>query len=126
MINTTPMLAAILALMLSTYSNADELTDAAEGLCDTVKTCALEAVAGQELTDELRQKMEPILEGNCAQMRSRVQVVPANDKLYQPAVGCLRSMASLSCPLLHNAGEIKTPECAEYDQLVKAAGTATP
>ena len=126
MINATPILPAILALMLSAYSSADDLTDAAEGLCDTIKTCALEAVAGQDLTDELRHKMDPILENNCAQMRSRVKVVPADDNLYQPAVGCLRSMESLSCPQLHNAGAIKTPECTEYDQLVKAANTTAP
>ena len=54
MTTPTPILAAILALMLSAYSSADELTDAAEGLCDTIRTCALEAVAGPDLTDELR------------------------------------------------------------------------
>ena len=122
MINATPILPAILALMLSGYCSADELTDAADGLCDTIKTCALDAVAGEDLTDELRQKMDPVLEANCADMRSRVQAVPVNHALYQPAVGCLRSMASLSCNLLHNMGEVKTPECAEYDRLVKAAG----
>ena len=126
MINATPILPAILALMLSGYSSADDLTDAAEGLCDTIRTCALEAVAGQDLTDELRHKMDPILANNCAQIRSRVQVVPANHELYQAAVGCLRSMESLSCPQLHNMSEIKTPECAEYDGLLKAADAATP
>jgi len=126
MINGTPILAAILALMLSGYSSADELTDAAECLCDAIKTCALEAVGGQELSDELRQQMGPVLENNCAEMRGRVQAVPANHKLYQPAVGCLRSMASLSCPQLHNASGLKTPECAEYDRLVKEASARTP
>jgi|GEM_PF-630132 hypothetical protein len=125
MINATPILPAILALVLSGYSSADELTDAADGLCDTIKTCAFEAVAGQDLTDELRQKMDPVLERNCADMLSRVQAVSASDKLYQPAVGCLRSMASLSCNLLHNMSQVKTPECAEYDRLVKAASTGT-
>lgn len=126
MINATRILAAILALTLSGYSVADDLTDAAEGLCDTIRTCALEAVAGADLTDELRQKMEPVLENNCAAMRSRVQAVPANHELYQQAVMCLRSMESLSCPQLQDAGELKTPECTEYDRLVKAAGAGTP
>jgi hypothetical protein len=67
-----------------------------------------------------------VLENNCAEIRSRVQAVPANHKLNQPAVGCLRSMASLSCPQLQNAGEVKTPECTEYDRLAKAASAATP
>jgi hypothetical protein len=121
-----PILTAILASMLSGYSIADDLTDAAEGLCDTIRTCALEAVAGQDLTDELRHKMEPVLENNCAAMRSRVQAVHANHELYQQAVMCLRSMESLSCPQLQDAGEVKTPECTEYDRLAKAAAAATP
>ena len=124
--NAIPILPAILALILSGYSSADELTDAVEGLCDTIRTCALEAVAGPDLTDELRQKMAPVLENNCAQIRSRVQAVPANHTLYQPAVGCLRSMASLGCAQLYDASEFKTPECTEYDRLVKAASASTP
>jgi len=106
---------------MSGYIGADELTDAAEGLCDTIKSCSLETVAGEDLTDELRETMDPVLEGNCAEVRSRVQAVSANPALYQPAVGCLRSLASLSCQMLHIAGEIKTPECAEYDRVVKAS-----
>ena len=70
--------------------------------------------------------MAPVLEKNCAEIRSRVKAVPADDNLYQPAVGCLRSMASLSCNLLHNMSQVKTPECAEYDRLAKAASTGTP
>ncbi len=126
MINPTPIRAAILALTLSAPNSADDLTDAAEGLCDTIKSCALEAVAGQGLTDQLRRKMVPVLENNCAQIRSRVQAVPGDDQLFQPSVACLRSMESLSCPQLHNAGEMKTPECAEYDRLAKAASDAKP
>ena len=125
MINSIQIPAAILALMLSGYSVADDLTDAAEGLCDTIKTCALEAVAGQDLTDELRTKMAPVMDNSCAEMRSQVQTVPPGHKLYQPAVGCLRSMASLSCPQLQNSGEVKTPACTEYDRLAKAASAVT-
>lgn len=124
--NTTIILAAILALTLGGYSSADELTDAAAGLCDAIKTCALEAVAGQDLSDEMRQQMDPVLEANCAAMSREVLSVPAGNQLYQPAVGCLRSMASLSCPHLHNASQFKTPECAEYDRLLKAASAVTP
>ena len=126
MSTATTILPAILALMLSTYSSADDLTDAAEGLCDTIKTCALEAVAGDDLTDQLRHNMAPVLENNCAQIRSQVQAVPANHELYQAAVGCMRSMESLTCPELQNSGEVKTPECAEYDRLVKVASAETP
>ena len=112
--------------MLSGYSSADELTDAAAGLCDAIKTCALEALAGQDISDELRQQIDPVLEANCADMSRQVLPVSASKQLYQPAVGCLRSMASLSCPHLQNASQFKTPECAEYDRLLKAASAAQP
>lgn len=124
MINATSLLSAIVLVMVSGYSAADDLTDAAEGLCDTIKTCALEAVAGQDLTDELQASMAPMLDNNCAKMSSQVKAVPPGHKLYQPAVGCMRSMASLSCAQLHNAGVIKTPECTQYEQLLNAANAA--
>lgn len=126
MINTKPILPAILALLLSGYCSADELTNAAQQLCERIKACTLEAVAGPDLTDNLRQQMEPVLEKNCAEMRNRVQAVPAKEKLHQPAVNCLRSMALLSCPQLYDSSEFKTPACAEYDRLANTAGAATP
>ena len=82
-------------------------------------------VAGRDLTDELRQDMAPVLENSCAEMRSQVQAVPPAT-IYQPAVGCLRSMASLSCQQLHNAGEVKTPECTEYDRQLKSSERHAP
>jgi hypothetical protein len=124
--NATTILPAMLALMLSGYSSADELTDAADGLCSAIKSCALEAVAGEDLSDELRQEMEPVLEANCNEMRSRVKTVSASQKIYQSAVSCLRSMTSLNCNLLHNMSQVKTAECATYDRLLKAASAVTP
>lgn len=85
--NAIPVLPAILVLTMGGYSSADELSDAAQGLCDTIRTCALEAVAGQDLTDELREKMTPTLDNACDSMRNQVQAVPIDHKLYQPAVG---------------------------------------
>ena len=124
--NATPILTAILALLLSGNSIADELADAANALCDTIKTCALETVGGPDLSEQLRQQMEPALENNCAQMRGRVQAVPSNHPLHQPAISCLHSMASLSCLQLYDSSEFKTPECMAYERLSKAASTMTP
>jgi hypothetical protein len=42
MIGVTPILPAILDLMSGKCSSADELTDVAEALCDTIKTFALD------------------------------------------------------------------------------------
>jgi hypothetical protein len=112
----TLVLPLVLALLLSGYSTADELTDAATELCDAIKTCALEAVAGANLSAEVRQMIEPVLQSNCAAITNQVVSVPASNPLYQSAVGCMRSMASLGCPNLQNASQFKTAECAEYDK----------
>jgi hypothetical protein len=121
--NAKLIVSAIMVFMLNGYSIADELTDATEELCDTIKSCALEAVAGPGLTEELQEEMAPVLENSCTDIRGRVQAVSANHSLFQPAVGCLRSMATLSCERLHNAGLVKTPECTEYDRLATPSQT---
>ena len=126
MTKLTPLVAAILALLLSGYSNADELTDAAAELCDTIKACAMEAVAGANLSAELQAMMEPVWQSNCAELSKQVLAVPASNPLYQPATACLSSMASLSCSMLYNMSQVKTAECAEYEKLLKAASGAQP
>lgn len=113
-------------VVVNSYAQADELTDAAQALCDSVKSCALEQVAQQDLTDEMREMMGPMLDNMCANMRSQVQSVPTNHKLYQPAVGCLRSMVSLDCQQMQDPGGVETPECTEYEELAKEAGEAIP
>lgn len=120
------ILPALLMMVVNGYAQADELTDAAQALCDSVKSCALEQVAQQDLTDEMRQMMGPMLDNMCANMRSQVQSVPTNHELYQPAVGCLRSMVSLDCQQMQNPEGVDTPECTEYEKLAKEAGEAGP
>lgn len=126
MITTRAILPALLMIMVNSYAQADELTDAAQALCDSVKSCALEQVAQQDLTDEMREMMGPMLDNMCANMRSQVQDVPVDHRLYQPAVGCMRSMVSLDCQQMQNPEGVKTPECTEYEQLAKEAGVAQP
>jgi hypothetical protein len=104
---------------------ADALTDAAQGLCDTIKTCALEQMTGQDMTEEVRQKMTPMLDDACADLRSQVQMVPTGHALYQPAVDCVRSMESLSCAQLQDAGRVTTPACNEYEELARKSGAAS-
>lgn len=120
------ILPALLMIMLNGYAQADELTDAAQALCDSVKSCALEQVAEEDLTEEIREMMGPLLDNMCLNMRSQIDSVPTNHKLYQPAVGCLRSMVSLDCQQMQDPEGVKTPECTEYEQLAKEAGAVQP
>jgi len=125
-ITTKAILPALLMIIISGYAQADELTDATQALCDSVKSCALEQVAQQGLTEEMQETMGPMLDNMCADMRSQVQSVPADHTLYKPAVGCLRSMVSLDCRQMQDPEAVKTPECTEYEQLAREAGAVKP
>ena len=122
MITTRILLPAVLACMFAGPAAADELTDAAQGLCDTVKSCVLEQVATQDLTAEMREMMAPMLENMCSKMRSQVKEVPVDHGLYKPAVGCMRSLESLTCDQLQSGEQASTPECTEYERLAQEAG----
>lgn len=126
MIASRAMLPTLVMIMAGAYAQADELTDAAQALCDSVKSCALEQVAQEDQTDEMRERMAPMLDNMCADIRSQVQSVPADHKLYQPAVGCMRSMVSLTCQQMQDPQSAKTPECMEYDELARRGAPAQP
>ncbi|MEM8563526.1 MAG: hypothetical protein AAGF57_14900 [Pseudomonadota bacterium] len=118
------LVSGALLLFIVGHSHADDLTDAARALCDSIKTCALEQVASQqELTDEVKQQMTPLLDNMCSSMHSQVADVPVDHPLYQPAVGCLRSMVSLDCQQMQSAAGIQTPECQEYHELATKSGS---
>ena len=123
MITTKMILPAALVFVINGYAHADELTDAAQALCDSVKTCALEQAAQQDLTPEMRESMGPMLDNMCENMRNQVQEVPADHKLYQPAVGCMRSMVSLDCQQMQDPARAATTECADYERLARESGT---
>tara|TARA_R110002124_G_scaffold266702_1_gene433666 strand:+ start:283 stop:660 length:378 start_codon:yes stop_codon:yes gene_type:complete len=117
--------ATAFSLLLAMPSlHADELADAAQALCEKVKSCAMAQMEGQELTPETRQMMQPMLDSMCTQVRSRVGEVPSSHALYQPAVACMQSMNSMTCENMQDAGEMVTPECDEYEQLVNESGAA--
>ena len=122
MLTTRTVLPAALVFIFAGQAVADELTDAAQGLCDTVKSCVLEQAASQELTQEMEEMMAPMLESMCTKMRSQVQQVPVDHGLYKPAVGCMRSLESLTCEQLQSGEQASTPECVEYERLAKEAG----
>ena len=118
------VIAAVLAAALAGPLAADELADASRALCDNVKSCALEQMASQELTPEMRQMMEPMLANMCTQMNSEIEEVPTGDGLYKPALACIRSMQSLTCEQLQDGTgmQTQTPECQEYEKLAREAG----
>lgn len=122
MIKRKTMVPALLAVCLSAQVGADDLTDAAQGLCDSIRSCALESMSKEDLTPEVLEMMGPMLDNMCANMRSKVQAVPMGHGLYEPAVGCMRSLESLTCEQMQNPELAATAECKEYERLAKEAG----
>ncbi len=97
-----------------------ELLDAATALCEKIKTCSMAQVPEADLTPEMRQMMEPMLDNMCASMRSNIQEVPEGHELHDPAVACMRSMAELSCEQMQSEEQAQTAACRKYEELVKS------
>ncbi len=107
----------LIALAVSLPASGDDLLSAAEAMCEKVKSCSMAQINEADMTPELRQMMEPMLESMCEQMRQGVQQVPAGHPLYQPAVACMRSMANLACDAYLDGDSVETAECMQYRKL---------
>ncbi len=105
-------------VLLSGQASADEIADAALDLCEKVKACAMAGIAEEDLTDDTREMMQPMLDNMCANMQAKVQEVPRGHGLYGPAVACLRSMQALSCEEMQTS-QANTPACQEYEKLLR-------
>jgi hypothetical protein len=116
---TLAVIPGLLALHLPVA--ADELQDVSLQLCEKVKSCALAQMQEQDLTPEVREMMQPMLEGMCTDMQGKVEDVPRDHPLYKPALECMRSMANLSCAVMQDADRVRTPECENYERLARDA-----
>ena len=112
-------LAAAVALALPAAAN--ELTDAATGLCENIKQCTLAQMGDADLTPEMREMIEPMVNSMCDAMRAGIEEVPTNHELYQPAVACMQSMSALSCADFQDGDKVQTEECESYQAKAEAA-----
>ena len=108
---------AIAVLLTADPVVSDSLESAGADLCEKVKTCALAEIDKQDMTPEMREMMEPMLENMCVGMRQGMDQVPMDHQLYKPAVACMRSMANLSCTQLQDGNQVQTPECVKYQEM---------
>ena len=102
--------------------HADDLESASNALCEKVKACSMAQVDEADLTPEVRQMMEPMLESMCEAMRAGVQEVPTDHQLHDPAVACMRSMAELSCADFQDEQKVVTAACEEYRKIAEDMG----
>lgn len=107
--------------MLAPLVTASEIEDAADALCEKVKACSMAHIAEADLTPEVRQMMEPVLQNMCQTMREGVREVPSDHELYQPSVDCMRSLSALSCADFENEEKMLTPACNNYQRLAEQA-----
>ena len=107
---------ALAGLLAPALSSADDISSAAKDLCEKVRSCAMAQVAEEDMTPELRQMMEPMLDSMCANMQSKVQDVSAGHPLYQSSIACMRSMEALSCEEMQDEARMQTPECTAYEE----------
>ncbi|MEH6911162.1 MAG: hypothetical protein V7459_11285 [Oceanicoccus sp.] len=103
-------------LLVSGPARADDIADAALALCEKVKACAMSEIAEKDLTPEIRQMMQPMLDNMCTSMKARVGEVPIGDALYDPAVDCVRSMQTLSCQAMQSE-QVNTAACQAYEKM---------
>lgn len=96
------------------YCQADDMATAATDMCENVKACSLAQIEEEDMTPEMRQMMEPMLQNMCANMRRGVQNVDQGHPLYESAVKCMRSMAELTCDQIQDQSFVETPACQEY------------
>jgi hypothetical protein len=106
-------------------AHADELAEASVTLCEKVKSCALAEVAEEDLTPQARQMMQPMLDSMCAQVQSAVGNVPSGHPLYAPAVACMQSMNSLSCEMMQDEAQARTPACQTFENLARETEAGT-
>lgn len=123
------MLKHLPMLLLSTSvfamaASANEIEEAATELCEKVKACSMAHIAEADLTPEVRQMMEPMLQNMCETMRAGVREVPLDHQLYQPSVDCMRSMAGLDCKDFENEQRLQTPACENYKRLADEAAAS--
>ena len=105
---------------------SDNMANSALRLCEKVKGCALEQIAQEDFTPEMRQMMEPMLDNMCVQVQSQITQVPTGHSLYAPALACMQSMEALSCEALRDGNQVKTPQCQAYEEAARAHQDAAP
>ena len=113
-----------LALVANLPAHADDLTAASLDLCEKVKSCAVAQMGEQDLTPQMREMMQPMLDNMCANMQSRIGEVPTGHAMYAPALACMRSMEkTLTCAMMQDPEGMRTPECDAYEKLAQEANT---
>jgi hypothetical protein len=100
---------------------AEEFSDVALQLCEKVKSCAIAQMNQEEMTPEMRQMVQPMLDNMCVSVQSGVEEVPKDHALYPQGLACMRSLAQLSCEQIMEMEDSTTAECRKYEEMAGQA-----
>ena len=107
------------AAVFSFNAAADEFSDASLALCEKIKSCAVAQMGKQEMTPEVRQMMQPMLDNMCSNMLASMPEVTKGHDMYGPAMACMSSLEALSCDEMQGGNGAQTDACEEYEKLTE-------
>ena len=113
---TSVLVGLIGGVIISTAVCADEYSDAALGLCEKIKSCAVAQMDQQALTPEIRQMMQPMLDGMCDRMLKQIPEVAKEHALYKPSLACMKSLEASDCDSMQQTQD-ETPACREFEKI---------
>lgn len=114
------LLAVVLLFSVAAVS-AKDLSEATSELCEKVKTCGYEQLAGQDVPPQVKATMEAMLDGMCESMIQPYVVATEEAGLEKMALACLESVNSQSCQELMEGDSPETPECKEFEAAAEKA-----
>lgn len=108
---------AILALILTCHTQADELSDAAGALCARIKQCTQADMEANAMSPSAQSDVDAMLAGMCSNIEQDMQIARSHKELYAPATACLKSMGKSGCEVIQ--GEEVTSECQNFERSLR-------
>ena len=103
-------------------ANAD-LDQAMDDMCDKIKTCSIEEIKGQGLSDDMVTMMSAMFGGMCKVWMKPYANAMGEAGLEEKAEACIDSVVSASCEnLMQSEGEFRTDECEAFEKAADEAG----
>lgn len=107
------------ALLLAIPVQADDLGEEVSRVCEQMKQCTLDRMAGAEMAPEMKMMITQQLDMACVGLQARFGAAAQAHALYQPALACVKSMQALSCQEIEESDDSITPECDRYQELAE-------
>jgi hypothetical protein len=117
-------IAALGFLAMPGLGQAATFEDAYAGFCEKMKSCAMAEINKvQGMNEQMKAQATMMIEGMCVNVRKDFTSINQHPTLEPAAVGCLQSMADLSCEELSaHQGSNTTPQCTALQTKAEAMG----